>query len=147
MNDQPHERYETLLVKAVDGLLTADEQRQLQAHLERCADCRAELRDFKQIKQETDAMRDRILMDARIEPPRETRRLGAYLGLAFMLLLAGGLVLLGFAAHRLLTDPQVPLLVKLGLGLAGLGGALLLAHLIRVRLRGLGKDPYREIDR
>jgi anti-sigma factor RsiW len=145
-SDHDHERYEILLVKAVDRVITADEQLELDAHLEECQSCRAELDDFVRIKETTDAMAARITNDAIIEPPREPAGVKAALGLGFFLLLAGALLLLGFAGYALFTDATVPLIVKVGAGGLGLGTLVLLAYVLRVRARARRRDPYKEID-
>jgi len=141
-----HERFEILLVKATDGQLSADERRELDAHLEGCGRCRDELRDFRLIKEATDAMTSRILADAAIEPPREPPRTRGLLGLGFVLLLAGALLLLGFAGYMLFAVSQLPLPIKIALGALAAGSALLLGYALRVRLRARGRDPYREVD-
>ncbi|MBW2528320.1 MAG: zf-HC2 domain-containing protein [Deltaproteobacteria bacterium] len=144
---QSHQRYEELLMKAVDGLLAPAERRELDEHLEQCPDCAAELSDFTAIKETTDAMTERILADASIEPIRPSASAGAVLSLGFVLLLLGGLLLTGYAAFALFVDPAVPLTVKLGTGAMGLGTLVLAAYVLRVRLRARGRDPYEEIDR
>lgn len=141
-----HEQYEVLLVKAVDGQLTSDEQRLLDAHLAQCAQCREELADFTTIKETSDAMTQRILQDARLEPPREIGARRAFLNACFALVVAGLLILTGFGTFMLLSDPMVPLLVRVGAGAAGLGTLGLLLYLLVTRLRGRGADPYQEID-
>lgn len=142
-----HGRYETLLVKAADGLLGQAEQAELEAHLEQCAACREELRDFHLLKETTDAMVDRILADAAIEPPREPPRVRAKLNLAFVLVLGALVLLFGYAVVLFFADPKVPLLLRLALGAGGLGALILFVHVLRLRLRSVGRDPYDEVDR
>ena len=91
-------------------------------------------------------MTKRILMDAKIEPPREGVKARLALGIGFLLLLVGTLILVGFASYSFLADPTVPLVVKLGGSAAGLGAFVLLAYLLRIRWHRRGKDPYKEID-
>lgn len=141
-----HERYEHLLVKAVDRALSADEKTELQSHLDTCEACAAELSDFELIKEATDAMTSRILHDAEIEPPRLQGGAKLWLNASFLLLLVGALLLVGFAGYALWTDAAVPLVVKLGSGAAALGALGLLAYVLRVRARAFGRDPYEEID-
>lgn len=143
-----HEHYEALLMKAVDGLLSASERDELDAHLADCEVCGAELADFRRIKETTDAMTQRILQDVAIEPPRETRPVRWFLGTSFLVMLLGALLLGGFAAYSLFGDPKVPLVVKIGSGAMALGLLGLLAYVLRVRARAAGgRDPYEEIDR
>ena len=116
---RPHEYYEVLLMKVAD---------------------------FHAIKETTDMMTRRILMDAKIEPPREGTYARLTLKVGFLLLLVGALILSGFAAYSLFTDPTVPLVVKLGGSAAGLGALVLLVYVLRIRWRARSKDPYKEID-
>ncbi len=139
-----HEHYEHLLVKAVDRVLTPEERKELDAHLLTCPACTAELQDFQRIKETTDAMTARIMLDAAIEPPRPSVPAKLWIQACFVALLLGLLLLGGFAVYSLYIDAQVPLIVKVGTGLASLGGLGLLLYVLR--LRAAGKDPYEEID-
>jgi len=142
-----HERYETLLMKAVDGVITPDEQRVLNEHIAECGDCAAELHDFKDIKETTDAMTQRILQDAQIEPPREAGGARVVLSLSFLFLLVGALLLLGFAGYTFAVAADVPPVVKWGAALAAAGSLGLFGYAFRARWRARGRDPYSEIDR
>lgn len=146
MNSTEHERFEILLVKAVDGLIVGEERRELDAHLLQCASCREEFDDFVRIKETTDAMTARILADATIESFREPSSTRVVLRVGFLLFLVGALVLLGFAGFTLFTHAEIPLAVKVGIGGLGLGSLLLLVYVLKVRARARKKDPYKEID-
>jgi len=142
-----HERYEALLVKATDGLLTDDERSELDVHLESCRECAEELADFHVIKETTDAMTSRILAHATIEPPRLRGAPRAWVIVCWLLMLTGMLLFIGRSGYELVRDETVPLTIKVGIGLLA-GGALgLLAYVLRVRARAVGRDPYVEIDR
>jgi anti-sigma factor RsiW len=147
MSGADHEVFESLLMKATDGVITPDESRVLDEHAAGCESCRDELRDFLQLKEITDTMRDRILADARIEPFRPGKPTRAFLNLSFMLLAVGLLLLLGFAAVVFFADETVSPVVKIGAGVAGLGALGLFVYAIVVRLRSASRDPYEEIDR
>lgn len=146
MTKQNHEHYEILMMKAIDGRLSSLEKTELDEHLQTCEECREELSDFQVIKDNTEQIRQRILADAEIEPFRENAPTKAISYLAFTLLFTGALVLMGFAAYTFFLDEKVPLLVKAGAGIAGGGGLILFAYVLRVRLRGIKHDPYKEID-
>jgi len=141
-----HRVFETLLMKAVDDRLTPADRALLAGHLDRCARCREELADFRRIKGRTDALRERIMRDAMIIPPREGRGRRRLVLVATGLLAAGLLSLLGVAAHEFFTDGEVPLIVKVSVSLLAGGTALLAGLAVGQRLRGRGRDPYQEID-
>ncbi len=141
------ERIEELLMKATDGVLSAAESEELEALLEAHPERRAELEDYELIMGATDAMRDRIIAGAQIEPPRESASTFALLSLGWLLFFAGLCLIYGWALWALLSDPDTPWHVKGGVGLLGAGLALLFTHVARTRLRGLRHDPYSEIDR
>lgn len=145
--EQGHERWEALMMRAVDGWLDDPaDRRALNAHLLVCAECRAELDDFVTVKRTTDAMTARILADVRIEPLRPGPGARVALGTSFFLLACGAALLLGFAGWTFLSDAGVPAVVKLGATVAGLGGVGLLGYVLWVRARAAGRDPYEEID-
>lgn len=139
-------RAEELLMRAVDGLLTEDEERELETLLEELPGYRDELKDFQEISAMTDAMTRRILMDARIEPIRPPTSTRALVSTSLLLLLAGFLLSTGFAAWSFLADSDVPLVLKVAAGAGGLGLLGLLVHVLRVRRRAQGRDPYQEVD-
>jgi ferric-dicitrate binding protein FerR (iron transport regulator) len=138
---------ETLLVKAVDGLLTPEEQARLDTYLAAHPEARAALEEDMEIKAITDGWVQRIQADADLEPPRPSGPARAWLGAGMALAVGAGAVLVGFALWMLLTDPEVPAVVRGAVAAGGLGGAALLGYVLKVRLRALGKDPYREVDR
>lgn len=146
MTNSKHETYEILAMKAVDGLLTEDEQRLLEEHLETCEECREELEDFQFIKKSTDRVRQRIMQDASIEPFREPPIVRTWNWASFLMIWTGTLVLVGYGAYTFFLDPKVPLLVKIAAGLAGGGGLGLFSYILTNRLQGQANDPYREID-
>lgn len=137
---------EMLMMLAVDGELDETTGARLERLLERYPERRAELEDHITIKQETDVLRQRILADAQIEPPRESHGARNTIGLATSLVVAGAATLIGFGLYELFTDPEAPLAVQIGVGLGAFGLLTLLVHVVRLRWRRVGRDPYSEID-
>lgn len=142
----PHQRYETLLVMAIDGCLSPDEQTELDAHVAECDDCAAELADFRLIKETTDAMTTRILKDAEIEPPRPRGAARAWLVVSMLVMLAGALLWFGNVGYEIARAEDIPTFMKLGIGLVVLGGLGLFGYALKTRVRASGRDPYEEID-
>jgi len=145
MSDQ--ERYEALAMAAVDGLLTADERVELDALVADNPERAAELADFRALKTNTDAMRDRIAASAQIEPIRPSGVAKTSLNLGFVLIWVGLLGLYGFGAYAFMADPKVHIVAKSAGGLFGAGMLILFFSALRTRMRGLKYDPYQEIDR
>ncbi len=143
---KPREHYEALLMKAVDGVLSASERQELDAYLTEHPELTAELDDFTHIKETTDAMTARILRDAQIEPPRPTASTRTLISGSFLLLLTAVLLLLGWAGYHIAMDADLPPLVKVAFGLGAVGAVGLLGYVLCVRVRASGRDPYEEID-
>lgn len=139
------ERHELLWTKAVDGLLSPAEQTEWQAWLAAHPEDAAEFAEDLAIKATTDAMAARIRTSAQLSPPRPEGGEQALSTAAFAALGIGTLGLLGFAGWTVLTAPDLPLWVRAGIGLAGVGAAVLFA--LTARRRFSAPDPYREIDR
>ncbi len=146
MTKHTQEHYEALMMKAVDGQLSALEQKELEEYLHEHPEERAALDDFLVIKASTDGLRQRILADALIEPLRPTRAMRGFDGVGLLLVCLGAMILFGFVGYHLMTDPQVPSLLKVGVGFVGMGVLALLMRVLFFRVRGLQHDPYREID-
>lgn len=146
MTKQTQEYYEALMMKTVDGRISALEQKELEAYLLERPEEQAALDDFLAIKASTDGLRQRILSHALIEPIRPTATIRRFDGVALLLLCLGALIFFAFGGYHLMADPKVPVLLKLGVGLMGIGVFALLARVLFFRVRGLQHDPYREID-
>ena len=136
------ERSLELLMRAVDGLLTADEAAEFDALLARRPELRAELDDMRGVKVRTDALADRIRATAPTESPAAKRWITG--GTALVVL--GIALVAGFGGYMFFGDPEVPMAIRLGVGAMVAGSAGLLGYVLLGMLRS-GKDPYEEIDR
>lgn len=144
--EQP-ERWEILVNKAVDGVLSEDEERELEALVAGSAEREDELADLRAIKSATDGLRARIRASYQVEPARPSAPLRAWwaaLGAVGALGLAS---VLGLALFALASDPSAPR--PLVWGVLAIAAALILAlgTLAVRRLRTKTQDPYEEIDR
>ncbi len=141
-----HERYEALMMAAVDGVLSAEQQHSWQQHLSQCDSCREEFEDFQHIKQVTDAMTERIRSHGSIEPPRPTSAGRAWLGISMWLVIAGVLIAAVFAGVSLWQNDTLSHWLKAALALITLGALGLFGYALRARVRAISRDPYTEID-
>jgi len=144
------EKYRVLISGFIDGELDDEQMRELNSHLNQCADCRnllEELREQKKIMEMVFAREHDRALDgfekgvyARLE-----RKIGWILLSVSAILLGtfGGIVLV----RDLILNPEFSLLVRIGVpvGIAGL--AVLGVSALRQRITTLRGDPYREVKR
>jgi len=141
------EEAQALMMKKVDGVLSAGEEGPLQAHLDSCADCSAELNDFLEHKAVTDLIRDRLQYDEALDRywggvyNRLEQRVG------WSLVVIGVSICAAFGLVHTLISPEVPLWLRAGIGAGGAGGLILLVSVIRWRLTTGRKDRYTEVIR
>ncbi|MFN3201600.1 MAG: hypothetical protein ACE366_24570 [Bradymonadia bacterium] len=136
------ERALELLMKAVDGLLTAPEQAEFEALLAAEPALKQEYEEMSGVKSETDTLAHRI----RATGPRESEAGRRTVGFATTLIVAGTALLAGYATYEFIAHPHVPTVVQVGIGAVAAGVVALLGKVIAGRLSA-GRDPYEEIDR
>jgi len=141
------EEAQGLMMKKVDGVLSAEEEGPLQSHLDSCAGCSAELTDFVDHKAATDLIRDRLQYDVALDQywggvyNRLEQRVG------WSLVVIGVSICMAFGLVHTLISPDVPLWLRAGIGATGAGGLILLVSVIRWRLTTGRKDKYTEVIR
>jgi hypothetical protein len=147
-----HDRYKALLMGLIDGELAPGERQELEQHLAGCRECSAELEEFRKLKEVTDMVRfgepeDKVW---------EVYWRGIYnrveRGIGWILVSVGAILLLAFGAfkliEKLLTDPTISLILKIGVSALLLGVVFMLVSLVRERIFGLKQDRYsREVKR
>jgi ferric-dicitrate binding protein FerR (iron transport regulator) len=144
-------RVQGLMMGALDGEISAEEQRELDGILARDSEVRAEWDRLKRVKEVTGAMTYR-------EPPEEiwdeywvsvynrTER-----GIAWILVSMGGVVVLAYGAWKFLetlwADANAPGFLKLAIMAVAVGLIVLAISVIREKLFTNRRDPYKEIER
>lgn len=140
------ETIKPLLMGLMDGELTPDQVNAVNRHLLRCEACRREYDDLRAacdpLRGLTFAEPDRQCLERLWRAPYS--RLARNAGL--IMVLAGWLTLLGFAAVGIATDRTAALTVKLGLAGIVLGFAILLLNVLIDRLATWRRDPYKEVE-
>ena len=144
--------YERLLTGYVDRELSDDQRRQVETHLRQCADCSRQLDELVSIK-------ERLTMIKFKEPSDlELQRYwgGVYnrleRGAGWILVSLGTIVVLSLGAiemiKEMLGDPEVPLLLTIGVVSLIIGGVTLFVSVFRERLSIKKTDKYsREVQR
>ena len=143
------ERHRQLLAGYVDGELSPDERAAFEKELAANPELRAELDEFRSLKEVTDTMTYADLPDEVWESYwaniyRKTER-----GLGWILFSIGAIVLLCFGAWEafssLWTDPGSPLWLKVGLSGLTVGAIILLVSFARERVFAYNRERYREV--
>ena len=146
-----NERFQTLLMQAVDGELSPDEQTEFEEFINKNGDCRKEWQQMKKLKEVTQSMNFKSL-------PTEVwdnywvnvyNRLER--GLAWMLFSIGAIILLtysGFkAVESIIADPQLAGILKAAILMVIGGAVILLVSVVREKLFTRKADPYKEVQR
>jgi ferric-dicitrate binding protein FerR (iron transport regulator) len=141
------ERYETLMVKVVDGVASPAEREELMSWVVDKPELRRELDSQQAVKAVTDGWVERLMVDIAEDQVRDSgsHKLGVGLGLGA--LATGLLVLLGWGLGQLFIDPEVPLVVQLGVAGSTFGFIVLLGVVIRGRLITRKTDKYEDVIR
>jgi len=145
------EKYRELLAGYVDGELTDPEKLDFERELSHSAELRAELHEFMQLKEVTNAMRYADIPDAVWESYWESLYRKTERGLGWILFSVGAILVIGFglyhAFYELFTDPDAPLWLQIGLPMATLGAGILLVSYIRERLFARKRERYTEVEK
>ena len=138
---------ETLMVKVTDGVATPAEKEELMRMVAEKPELAIELDAHRALKAVTDGWVSRLELDLAEDRHRNqpTTRWMERTGVA--LLLGGYALLVGWSAVEIFVDPEVPLAVQVGVGAIGGGLAILLAAVIRWRLKVRKTDRYTEVIR
>lgn len=145
------DRLRQLMMAALDGEIDEADRRELERGLACDGEIRAEWEALNEVKDITASLKFR-------EPPREVwgdywqsvfRR--AERGFGWLLLASGAAVLGGYGLWRvvsfLATDGGLPWWLRAALAALLVGGAVLLASVVREKWFVARHDPYREIER
>jgi hypothetical protein len=145
------ERYRELLAGYVDGELTDDEKLDFERELSHSAELRAELQEFMQLKEVTNAMRYADIPDEVWESYWESLYKKTERGLGWILFSVGAIIVVCFglyhALYELFTDPEAPFWLQIGLPMALVGAVILLVSYIRERLFARKRERYTEVER
>jgi ferric-dicitrate binding protein FerR (iron transport regulator) len=151
-HDKLHEHSEhahALMMAALDNELTAAERAEFETMLAADASLKQEWERLKAVKEVTGTMALR-------EPPEEiweTYWVSVYnraeRSIAWLFLSLGLIVLFAWAGWHavgaVLADTEMPLLIKISIFAAALGGGVLLFSVIREKWFARKNDPYKEV--
>lgn len=145
-----HKKYREWISAYFDGELTPAQKRELEQHLQACPECRQEFEEMNSFES--------LMTKVSLPQPSEEvwtmywasvyNRLERRIG--WILLSLGSIILLFFGAYHLveelIKDPNLPLLMKIGI-LSFLGGVvILLVSFLRERLFLRKRERYKEVE-
>jgi predicted anti-sigma-YlaC factor YlaD len=143
--------YKDLMMAYLDNELDDKQRRVFEEHVGSCRDCAREMEEFRRLKQMTDDV-------AFVEP--EDRLWQQYWGgvynriergIGWVIFSLAGILLIiygGFTAiEKLISDPTVSVLLKVGLLALLVGLAVLFVSVLRERIYFWSKDRYRDVRR
>lgn len=144
-----HDEIKKLISAYHEGALDAAQRKLVEEHIHICSDCRSEFEDMLKLEEVMQQM-------AFKKPPKETwevywsavyNRLER--GIGWIFLSIGAMILLFFGGYKMvegiITDPEIPLLLKLGILAVLAGAAVLLISFGRERLFVNKRERYKEV--
>ena len=140
------EELQSLMMKAVDGLLSEAEDKALENYLREYPEAKEEIQEMLAIKEGTDHLRQRIAAAFAAAPPREKGLLHLLIQSSFFLIFVGMTWLAIAGAWLFFHDKDIPLAIRAGHGILGAASLILFLYLVIQRLRHYKNDPYNEID-
>jgi predicted anti-sigma-YlaC factor YlaD len=135
----------------LDGEIEHDKKLEIEKHLSECESCTKEYQSFAKLKEVTYGMKFADLSDQlwAVYWRGIYRRIER--GAGWIFLSIGAMVLLAFGAYQffksLFADPNVSLIVKVGVSTCTFGAIVLLVSVIRERLFLFKTERYKEVER
>ncbi|HEX9974569.1 MAG TPA: hypothetical protein VGD14_21050 [bacterium] len=155
MHDQrkikDQERFQHLLMGALDDELTAEETREFNALVKKYPEFQTERKKYQHLKEVTQTMKFK-------SPKKEVWDnywINVYnrieRGIAWIIFSIGSVILITYglfkAVEAIIADPQLESIIKIGIIAVLAGAVILLVSVIREKLFVRSSDPYKEIQR
>ena len=147
MNENIHE----MLAGYVDGELSEVERHTFEEELNRNPRLQAELKEFTKLKEVTGLVKYADLPEEVWESYWQSLYRKTERGVGWVFYSIGAIVLVCYGLYELFSNlfvnPEVPILVKLGISALVVGSAILLVSLTRERIFAYRRDRYKEVNR
>lgn len=140
-------RYQTDGMRFLDGELSLEERLQYQAHVRACETCRRELDSLGRVVKLTDELRLRVSDDEFWKDYWRDVRRRSERNTGFLLLVAGVVALLLYAAYRAVRSPEFLSYEGISVAVILLGLVIIFVSVARERWHESRNDPYREVER
>lgn len=144
------EKWGVLVSALVDGELPPEKAVQTEEHLLECDDCLKFARRMRKLKGVTSEMKLADLPDARWKVYKRGIYNRIERGIGWIFTSIGAIILLAFGWYTLFqeffTDPEISIVLKLGVGCLGIGLIVLFISAIREALFRYKCDRYKEVE-
>ncbi len=149
MND---DELHAIMMRIVDGIATPEDEQAFAGAVRENPALETELRAFRSIKEVTDQMQYKEMPDSYWESYWENLYRKCERGIGWIFMSIGAVILIAFTFTvgfwEFFTDPQVPIILKVGVFIGGLGVIIMLVSVLRERLFARNHDRYeKEIER
>jgi len=145
------QEYKDLMMGYLDDELNEAQRNQFEKHIETCSECKAELEQFKKLKNLTDSVKLAEPEDVLWEKYWSGIYNRFERGIGWIFMSIGGIALiiyLGFkAVEQLIKDPTVEVTLKVVIVAFLIGIAILFVSILRERLFFYKKDRYKDVRR
>lgn len=140
-------KYKSLLMGLIDQELSPEEASEVNRHLHRCEQCRQEYEQLRETCKKIESIsikepEDEILKKIWQSPYSRISKISG-----FLLVLFGWISLVIYTLIELILHGSHGLFHKITIGAIILGFLVLLASVIRERIKGYKSDPYKEVIR
>lgn len=140
-------RFRELMMAALDNEISEEDLRELESHLETCAECR---REFEELAAVAD-----MVGDIELPRPSEEEMMKYWpsvyarieRGMGWGLFIVGAVIWVGYGVFLFLTDPSTGALTKFLVALPVVGVIMLLISVIRERCHVSRTERYKEVER
>jgi len=145
------DRHRELLAGYVDGELSEKEREAFERELATSAELRAELEEFRNIKEVTAGMKYADLPDEVWDSYWANIFRKIERGFGWIIMSLGAIILLCFGLYEffgeLYANPEAPLWLKIGVTGAAVGAVILLVSFGRERIFAYNRERYREVQK
>lgn len=144
-----HEYIKKLVSAYIDGEVNDEEKKQVETHLSRCKECQQEFRELTALEE--------VLHNMTLKKPSKEiwdvywssvyNRLERKIG--WIVLSLGLIILIGIGAFpaikNLILNPEIPLVLKIGLLIFSAGGIIVFVSILREQLFFWKRERYKEV--